>query len=126
MSFTNTASIGVEHTEWINKLEFYKNDIGILEQRLMDIAGRNSSSEAMAGIEHFQNQFIVQRNNIDELKHAINENVHLAFEDAISHAGRIDGDRIGTQKKLEVQVRAFEKVVNELRQEFNQYAVKWM
>ena len=126
MSYTNTASIGVEHTEWINKLDFYKNDIGILEQRLTEIAGRNSVSEARAGIEHFQNQFIVQRNNIDELKHAINENAHLAFEDAKAHAGRIDSDRLGVYKNLESQVKAFEKVVNELRQEFNQYAVKWM
>ena len=55
----------------------------------MEIAGKNSGLKARTGIEDFQNQFIVQRNNMDELKHTAKENAHLAFEELKQHAGHV-------------------------------------
>jgi len=126
MSYTNAANLSAEHTEWLGKLDFYEKELGILKERLTEIAGKNSSFEARAGIEHFQNQFIVQQNNIDELKHAVKENMHLAFEEVKEHAGHIGSGTVSEYKIIDDAVRSFEKVVNELRHEFNLYLAKWM
>ena len=34
MSFTNTTQVNAEHQEWLKGLDFYKEDIHILENRL--------------------------------------------------------------------------------------------
>lgn len=126
MSYTSTTHLGTEHKQWLSTLDFYEKELGILKERLTEIAGKNSSQEARAGIEHFQNQFIVQQNNIDELKHAVKENAHLAFEQAKQHAGRVSTGIVDEYKISEDTIKSFEKIMNELRHEFNLYLSKWM
>ena len=126
MNYTNTEHLGTAHREWLNKLDFYKNELLILDGRLTEIASRNSNMEARTGVEHFQNQFIVQRNNIDELKHSINENAHHAFVEVKEHAGHVSSDSVLDYKKMEDEVLSFEKVMKDLRAEFNLFLAKWM
>ena len=56
-----------DHTEWLSKMKFYTDEISILKNRLGEIASKNSDKEVLAQVEHFQNQLIIQRNNIDEV-----------------------------------------------------------
>lgn len=63
-----------ENTEWKNKLNFYGEEISILSGRLAEITSKNSNKEMLSEVEHFQNQFIIQQNNIDEIKHGIKMN----------------------------------------------------
>ena len=37
MSFSNITQITTEHSEWLKGLDFYKEDIHILEHRLAEI-----------------------------------------------------------------------------------------
>lgn len=126
MSYTNVAHCGNEHTDWLNAIEFYKQDLDILQKRLAEVASKNNGREAMAGVEHFQNQFIVQRNNIDILRHNINEHAGKVFADAKEHAGKIENVLIGEHDQMKDEFNSFEKVVKDLREEFNQFLVKWM
>jgi predicted nuclease with TOPRIM domain len=126
MSYTNASHLSAEHNEWLGKLDFYEEELGILKERLTEIAGKNSSLDARAGMKHFQNQFIVQQNNIDQLKHTVKENAHLAFEDVKQHAGRVGSGIVDEYKIIDDAIQRFEKVVKELRREFNLYLSKWM
>ena len=76
MSYTNVVNIAKGQAEWLKGLSFYEDEIYIMENRLAEVAMKNSSFEARQGVEHFQNQFVIQRNNIDELKHDIREFEH--------------------------------------------------
>ena len=126
MSYTNATHPDTDHSTWLNALDFYKKDLAILESRLAEIASKNFNFDARAGMEHFQNQFIVQRNNIDILSHDIREHSQLAAADAKRHPGHIDKARITEHKKVEDEVKVFEKVMSDLRHEFNGYLSKWM
>jgi seryl-tRNA synthetase len=126
MSYTSVTNLGNDHLEWLKSIEFYEEELDILEGRLAEIVSKNSGAEARAGAEHFQNQFIVQRNNIDELKHHINEHTGKVSADAKKHAGRMENGLVAEHEQLKEQVRTFEKIVNDLRHEFNQYLAKWM
>jgi len=126
MSYTNAINLGPAHQEWLKALDFYKTELDILEGRLAEVAGKNTALEPSESAEHFQNQFIVQRNNIDELKHAINQHAHLVFEDTKQHVGRVEEGRLVDHKKIEEEMMLFEKIINELRHEFNRYAAKWI
>lgn len=126
MSYTNTVNLGIDHKEWFSSLDFYDGELKILKERLSDIAMKNSGLDARAGIEHFQNQFIIQKNNIDELRHAAKETNHHVYEDSKEHGGHVDNARIVEFKKISEEIRSFEKIFNELRKEFNSFLAKWM
>lgn len=126
MSSLTVSHSGTEHQEWLHAIEFYKSEFDLLQKRLAEIVSKNTSHEALEGVEHFQNQFIVQRNNIDELRHNINEHVHKVKLDAERHSNQIEEGRMSEHEKLKDEFSVFEKVVKELRQEFNAYLTKWM
>ena len=126
MSFTNIAQVNTEHAEWLKGLEFYKEEIHILENRLEEIASKNTAFEARQGIEHFQNQFLVQRNNIDELRHKIKEHISIFRKSAELLEEVVEDERLADHENLKDEYLSFEKIMRELRLEFNVFLGKWM
>jgi hypothetical protein len=126
MSFVTAANCGTEHQEWLQAIEFYDKELDILEERLAEIITKNTGTDARAGAEHFQNQFIVQRNNIDELRHSIREHAHKTAEDAWAHAGHIHTELVAEHADVKENFSSFEKIIKDLRSEFNDYLSKWM
>lgn len=126
MSYTTVAHCGTDHQEWLKAIDFYDNELDILEDRLAEVAKKNSSEDAMKGVEHFQNQFIIQRNTIDELRHFIHEHEGKVSRDVQLHAGHIETQQVVGHDSLKEEFASFEKVINELRDEFKLYLSKWM
>ncbi len=126
MTYTAFSHCGNDHTEWLKTIDFYKNEFDILEQRLQEVVKKNNGHETMAQAEHFQNQFIVQRDNIDELKHSIHEHTDKVAEDIKEHAGKIETSLVGEHDKVGEQLISLEKTINDLRKEFNLFLAKWM
>lgn len=126
MNYTSVSVCGNDHSEWVRALDFYKDDIRTLEKRLLEMAAKNNGHEAMASVEHFQNQFIVQRNNIDELRHSVNEHAGQVASEARAHAGKMEDRHTAEHDQLKEQFSSFEKVFNDLRHEFNSFLTRWM
>jgi hypothetical protein len=126
MSYTSVPHLITEHEEWLIATDFYDNELDNLEERLAEVAGKNSSIDAMKAVEHFQNQFIIQRNTIDELRHSINEHVDKSILDAKDHVGRVGSNQVQEHKKIKDEFDSFKKVINELRDEFKTFLSKWM
>jgi hypothetical protein len=126
MSYTSITKMENLHDEALRGLNFYKEDIDILEKRLVEVAAKNSSFEARQDIEHFQNQFVVQQNNIHDLKHKIKIHVHELSVQSSTHGGRVETERLGIEKELADEYQDLEKVINEMRHEFNRFLSKWM
>ena len=126
MSYTNITRIGTDHTIWQKGFGFYKDELDIMESRLSEVALKNTTFEARQGVEHFQNQFIVQRNNIDELKHEVNLYVEKLGKDAQQHGGRMETAMIAEHTALHEKYEDFERVMNILRHELTEYLSKWM
>ena len=126
MTYTNITRVGTDHLIWQKGFGFYRDELEIMGNRLQEIAARNNSFEVRQGIEHFQNQFIVQRNNIDELKHEVNVYVEKLNKDAKEHQGRTDTSMIEERVSLHGKYEDFERVMNVLRHEFNEFLAKWI
>lgn len=126
MSYTSIDKLKVRPFDTMRSLIFYKEEINVLQQRLDEVASKNSSFEVRQGIEHFQNQFVLQKNNIDELKHKVNLFYEKLSKDTHLHSGRINDVRIEEQNKLQEEFLILEKVIKEMKQEFIQFLKKWM
>ena len=40
---------------WLNELNFFKEEVGFFENRLMEVARKNTDRQMMVELEHFQN-----------------------------------------------------------------------
>lgn len=115
-----------ENTEWINKLSFYKDEIKIMTSRLEEIASKNSGEDALAEVEHFQNQLIIQRNNIDNISHEVKINEEALVAEIKDNPTAVDHRKVEYHAKEQELVASFEKNFNDLRDDFNRFSAKWM
>jgi len=126
MNYTSFGIPGSRHSEAIRGLDFYGEDLKILENRLSEVASRNDSFEARQGIEHFQNQFDIQQKNIHDLLHKFREHEPVMIQEAQKHASQVSLAQVEKEKKLLDDFDQLEKVIKELRHEFNIFLSKWM
>jgi hypothetical protein len=60
-----------QDSDWLRELDFYKTEIAILTTRLEEVIKNNTSGEIAAQVEHFQNKFLVLREQVDILHHDV-------------------------------------------------------
>ena len=127
MKKTNIAHVSNEHSYWLRSLNFYKTEISILKGILTEIAGKNSGTDVMKEVDHFENQFNIQIINIDRLSH----NIHVVLNKISeatqqSNAGYIDTalaeEHQALQDKYESEVRVITDIINS----FRKFASNWM
>ena len=115
------------HSDWLRAFDFYKGELGILKDRLTEIAGKNTDNELMHKVEHYENQISVQSDNIDRIAHDIRRNIASAGSELKhSPAGYIDASLLAQHNTLRQRCLAEEKAVNELRHDFYEVAIDWM
>lgn len=108
-----------EHDFWQDRLRFYKEEIQHFNQHLGRLAIHGGPVTVMASVEHFQNQFIRQKEVLDIIRHDFkqHENLIEAMEER-----RSDEPSEGIQRRHSTQrekLDQFEKIFYDLRKEFN-------
>jgi hypothetical protein len=120
------AELHAEHSEWLMKLDFYTSEISVMRKRLEEIASKNTSKEILAQVEHFQNQFILQKETIDEIRHSIKDHESYLEKRIDENPTASDHRSLNDHPKMRENVNGFEKIFNELRHEFNLFLSKVM
>jgi len=117
----------MEYQLWTRELIFYKEEIKIFESHLINILKRNSKGAVLVQIEHFQNQFILQKEVADFLKHdlIVSERQLTNFAHEISDEG-IDDIKMDNHGSLRERMGTFRKIYREIKQEFRRFEMQWM
>ncbi len=115
-----------ENTEWQNNLSFYKDELKIMQNRLNEIASKNSSKDVLAKVDHFQNQLIIQKEQIDIIGHSIN-----LSNDAINAAVKrnttaVDHRTLPDHVVVRDNMKTFETIFTSLKKELNTLLSQWM
>ena len=113
-----------EHVDWLSKLQFYADEIKLMKERIGEAASANTSKEVLAQVEHFQNQLIVQKNNIDTLRLEVNDHENYL-------ENRVDENPVAAGKRkvhdhplLRDKMESFETQFNALRKELQAFQAK--
>jgi len=126
MTYTTSLKLGNEHHEIMNALEFYASDIKFLEKLLNEVLEKNSNHDVKTEAEHFQNQFIIQQKNIDEIRSKILINKHEAALEAKVHAGKVDERLVTNIHQIKRDANQIEKAIEEIRFAFKKFVAKWL
>jgi hypothetical protein len=112
-----------ENMTWVRSLDFFKQENNFLKNRLSEVVDVTSDKTFLAQAEHFQNQFIIKDEFVDELKHDVNEQEKILMEKYIKTGNGIDEHVIRRQKNIREQMEYLEKDFTNLRNEFNNYLI---
>lgn len=125
----DTAKIYAQHEEnvdFLKRLEFYKEEIKILSGRLEEVASKNSAADCLVLVERFQNQLIVQRNNIDEIRHEVKQDENRLEAEINENETAVDRRSLPYHEREAELMAGFEKNFNDLRQDMKEFFSKWM
>ena len=111
---------------WLNEFKFYKDEIKIFKKRLEEIVSRNTDKEVMKEVEHFENQYLREREVIDELRHEIKQHENLIEREDRLHPVAVDHEYMTYHNQLKDQVKQFRKIYQELRDEFMDSLGRWL
>lgn len=126
---TEKTFIYDQHTEnqdWLKRLDFYKEEVHILGERLEELTRKNNDADFLKEVEHFQNQFLIQRNSIDELRHNIRANEGDLIKEINHNPVAVDHRKVENHDAEADFMEYFEKNFATIRADFNQFAAKWM
>lgn len=124
METVKIEALHAEHREWLNKIDFYYDDLKIMRHRLEEVAARNTDKSLMAQVEHFQNQFVIQRNELDEMKHAINQSESGIAENVAQNGTAVNRRSMPDDLSMRERVEQFEKLFLQLRKELMSFVAK--
>lgn len=125
-STKHLADLHFEHNVWLNTLQFCKEEINIFERRMEELVARNTDKTLLAELEHFQNQYIREREVIDELRHGIKEHENFLEKEMKEHPVAIEHRAFGDHAELRDRMVTFEKLYRELKEEFYRWLTKVM
>ncbi len=115
-----------EHEMWNRELRFCKDELVFLQNRLEEVTAKNTDHDFLREVEHFQNQIIVQNQNVDEFLHAIKMKEHELAEFAKEHPVAVDHVHFEDHGAMRANMEGFHKVYNELKHDFRKFLAKWM
>lgn len=116
------ADLHNDHKLWLNTLDFCKDEIAILERRMEEIAARNTVGEVLAELEHFQNQYIRQREVIDEMRHELKQHENALEKEVRDHPIAVEHRLFNDHGAHRDAMATFEKIYRELKDEF----MRWL
>ena len=116
-----------ELQSWKHELSSIKEEIRQFEQQLEKMANRTLPKDLLALVEHFQNQFICQKEVIDTLRHDLPDSRHKV--ENIFHHYRSDsqlGNWDSSTEGLEGRMDTFRKIYIEIKQNFHRFESDWI
>jgi len=126
MSQINIKHIAHLNNECLRGLEFYQHELGFMEKRLEEISKDNTGKEASEGVEHFQNNFIIHRDHIAELRHLVHLNDKKIEAQVLDTGVFVNENTANEHQEIYESYLTEQKLFNEMRQDFNRFAAKWM
>jgi hypothetical protein len=120
----NPADMHAEHRQWQENLLFYQDELRTFQDRLREVTSKNPGAEVQAWVEHFQNQFTIQQELIDELNHHFREH-ERAIKDSLQSSDASDSEaRLNDHAEEKGKMKVFERFQQELKKDLNKFLAK--
>lgn len=115
-----------EHQLWLSEARFYTDELTVYQKRLEEVASKNSDSEFKIQIEHFQNQFIIQKEQLDILSHEAVIHEQWLANYAKENPVAIDRHLFADHQATHAKINTFKEIYAELKGEFNRFVADRM
>ena len=121
-------NLHLEYKFWIVELNFFKEMLHIFQSHLEKIIDDNRDNKKIGPqVEHFQNQFILHHEVIDELKHDLNisEKQLASFTREMALVG-YEFERLDNHSAVRDRFLTARKIFNDLKEEFHRFQSEFL
>jgi DNA-binding transcriptional regulator GbsR (MarR family) len=127
MSYTkiNLTELHLEHELWSKELGYWRDEIKVLEKYLTGLDYKKIPNEAGAEVEHFQNQFIRNKNVVHDLKHEVDNHEQLLRDvEKVEDNEELQDKFLDIHSDLREKINTGRKIYSELKEEFRVWLAK--
>lgn len=121
---TSLNALHHQGNDWLRELEFYKDELALLTTRLEEVASKNTDKGVLAQVEHFQNKFVLLRQQVDELKHDVNKRNSDVTELSKDKPTHVTENYVNANSKLQNGMLGLVQSIATTRFEFNEFLSK--
>ncbi|MBK9717221.1 MAG: hypothetical protein IPO85_06870 [Saprospiraceae bacterium] len=112
--------------DWIRELKFYKSEIPFFKNRLEEIVQKNTSSEILMHVEHFENKFRLMEIHIDELLHDVKLKDKVLLDNASEKPNYIGVKMIESDNTIADLIQSDATDFVKTKKEFYQFLAKYL
>ena len=110
-----------ESLAWLRSIEFLRQENSHLKNRLAEVVDMSTDREFLAQAEHFQNQFIIKDEFLDEMRHDVNGQERQLQGMVRRRDPAVEDLLRRVQRELREQMTYVERDFTGLRNAFNVY-----
>lgn len=111
------ADLHMEHAGWQSVISSLKEDISLLNSRLGQMLLKRTPRDVPAMAEHFQNQLILQREQLDIMRHDFKQYENMIENELKNGAGASSG-LLQMRAAYDVRLKDFMRILDELKAEY--------
>ncbi len=120
------SHVTAEYADWMRAISFYQDEIKILKNRLSEVSQRYTNTDVKVEVEHYQNQFIIQNNNLEDLLKDIKIHETHMSADIEKFAQHLSNHTLAEHDSMRDRFANIEKVITNLRHDFNKFLCRYM
>ena len=118
----NNSDLHFEHKQWESELAFWNDELKTFNDRLGELAARWTDKDVLKKLEHYQNEFILHGNVIEDLQEAIEKHeLNIA-----NHESSLDIKMTKTHLDVRNEMEAERQIYIDLKKEFFKFLSKYM
>ncbi len=118
----NQTELHLEYELWSKELTYWRDEIKVLEKYLTGLDHRKLPIGAGAEVEHFQNQFIRNRDVVHDLRHEVANHEHLLKElERTNNNEEVQEKILDIHTEIREKVNTGRKIYSELKDEFRNW-----
>ena len=112
--------------QWKKELSFFADEIQVWKRRLGEVSAKNTHQQIKMTVSHFENQFIIYKDLIDELKHEIQVREDLLAKELKNNPIAYEHRSTNLYMELKGKMDMFLKLYTELKQSFQKFLAETM
>lgn len=115
------SDLHFEHKLWDMETRFYEDELKLYQTWLEEVAGKNTHIDVQVEVEHFQNQFLIQKKALSTLRHQSKAHEQWLSKYAEAHQTAIDHVHFADHATMRDNVDTFRKLYVDLKAEFKRF-----
>ena len=114
------AEMLTEHGRWQQQILKYKDALSEMKETLGVLVAKHTPRDVPANAEHFQNQFILQRDVLDRMRHDFKQ-YENRIEEAQSSETSVPENLLQVRQAYQARLADYDKLFTELKSEFQAF-----
>lgn len=120
------SSMHFEHQQWKGELAFWKDELKFFENRLSEIVTRWTNKEVLSQLEHYQNEFILHHETIENMLEDIEEHETRIAGQSKRNVDVLDIKFVKIHDVFRNRIENQRHIYSELKKTFFRFLEKYM